>query len=128
MERMNIDQIDHSLRLCGMSAYRAAILNLAAQMNELQEQVEELQSLVSAEIMGGLAKPSELREVVEELGHGWRIERQPADASATEPSTATVGQSYTWLPGDLWTQYCAAADAGPCSAQGGATVCRRKDR
>ena len=77
MERMNVDQIAHSLSLCGMPAYRATILNLVAGMNELQEQVEKLQGLVSEEMMAGLVGPEELREVVAELGHGWRIERQP---------------------------------------------------
>ena len=56
MERMNVDQIAHSLSLCGMPAYRATILNLVAGMNELQEQVEELQGLVSEEMMAGLAQ------------------------------------------------------------------------
>ena len=35
-----------------------------------------------------------------------------AHASRPTPdaSTATANQTYTWLPGDVWTQYCAAVD------------------
>jgi|WetSurMetagenome_2_1015567.scaffolds.fasta_scaffold543947_2 hypothetical protein len=77
MKRLNPDMISHSLSLCGVSAYRATILEMAEQINELQEAVEELQGLVSGEMMAGLVKPGELREVVAELGSGWRIERMP---------------------------------------------------
>jgi hypothetical protein len=88
MKRLNPDMISHGLSLCGMSAYRATILEMAERINEIQEAVEDLQGLVSAEIMGGLAKASELREVVAELGAGWRIERQPQSIPA--PSSATT--------------------------------------
>jgi|WetSurMetagenome_2_1015567.scaffolds.fasta_scaffold303285_2 hypothetical protein len=84
---MNIDSINHSLAFCGMTAYRQTLIELARRNNELQEQVEELQGLVSGEMMAGLVKPSELREVVEELVHGWRIERQPSDIQDTTVTT-----------------------------------------
>ena len=88
MKRLNPDMISHSLSLCGMNAYRATILEMAEQINEIQEAVEELQGLVSGEMMAGLVKPAELREVVAELGHGWRIERQPSD---TQGATTMAG-------------------------------------
>jgi hypothetical protein len=87
MKRLNPDMISHSLSLCGMNAYRATILEMAERINELQETVEDLQGLVSGEMITGLVKPGELREVVAELGHGWRIERQPSNI----PDETTVG-------------------------------------
>lgn len=93
MEQMNIDQISHSLALCGMSAYRQTLLDLVRRNNEIQEQVEELQNQLSSEIMARLLpqqKPGLLerqREVVEELGNGWRIERQPNDSQDVTVTT-----------------------------------------
>lgn len=82
MKRLNPDMISHSLFLHGMGAYRTTILEIVEQINDLQESVEELQGLVSGEMMGYLVQPSELREVVAELGHGWKIERQPQSIPA----------------------------------------------
>jgi hypothetical protein len=90
MKRLNLDMISHSLFLCGMSAYRATILEIAEQVNELQEAVEELQDVRSQ----GTGVRGQESEVVAELGNGWRIERQP---SATPAATTTVG-----VPGDSW--------------------------
>ena len=32
------------------------------------------------------------------------------DALDDEPRTATLNQTYSWLPGDAWDQYCADVD------------------
>jgi len=84
MERINTDLIAHSLAICGMTSYRVTILELVQKLNEIQEHVEDLESLMSREIMADLVQPAELREVVAELGSGWKIERQvtPPNASA----------------------------------------------
>jgi hypothetical protein len=105
MERMNLVRISQKIRLDGMPAYRQVILEQVEKINELQDAVEELQGLVSGEMMGGLVKPDELREVVAELGAGWRIERQPPSI----PAGTTVTGS-TWLLDDWVTQYTAAVD------------------
>jgi hypothetical protein len=90
MERMKLDMISHDLRLNGAAAYRATLLQQADKINELQEQVEELQNQLSAEIMARLAPPSELREIVEELGNGWRIERSLPPSPTNPAETTTV--------------------------------------
>lgn len=129
MERLKTDEIAHNLFLGGMSAYRAPLLEFAERINEIQEAGEELQGLVSGEMMAGLVKPDELREVVEELGHGWRIERQPtapnARAATSTPPAATTATppigdwvsdgsigtpGYSWLSDDWVTQLAAAVD------------------
>ena len=96
--------------------------------NRQEQALTDLQYLLSEEIMRQLldqpsvsATPS---TIVADLGSGWRIERRPANdhpaiTMPEQPRTATPNQSYTWLPGDAWSQYCAAVDPGPCSAQGG---------
>ena len=94
MERMNIDQISHSLALCGMSAYRQTLLDLVRKNNEIQEQVEELQNQLSSEIM---ARTLPQREVVEELGNGWRIERQPNDSQ--DVTVTTTAEDEEGWPG-----------------------------
>lgn len=116
MERMNLDQIVHNLRFCGMTAYRQTLLDLAAQNNQLQEQIENLQNQLNAEIMARPASPTALREIVAELGNGWRIERQPAAPNASAATSAppaarpaTISTfADTWLPDDCWVQYFAA--------------------
>jgi hypothetical protein len=121
MQRMDLDQIRHNLRFCGMTAYRAIILAQAAQINELQEQVEDLQEQVSTAIMARLLPPKspELlprqREVIEDLGHGWQIERSQPEpnpaATATSPGPESIGTpGVSWLPGDPWSQYCDAVE------------------
>ena len=57
MERINLLKIAHCLRLDGMGAYRATMIEYAEKINQLQEQVEELQNQLSAEIMTRLASP-----------------------------------------------------------------------
>ena len=101
MKRMNTDLIDHNLRLCGMTAYRQTLLDLADQINQLQEHVEQLQRQVSAEIP---APPAELREIVEELGAGWRIERQPSDTPAVTTTIDDIDRQMTGV-GRLLTSY-----------------------
>jgi len=103
--------ISHSLSLCGMNAYRAVILEMAEQINALQEAVEDLQGLVSAEIMGGLAKPSELREVVAELARG-QESGDRGQGNGRQPSSIPDGTvtGSSWLPDDWVKQYTAAVD------------------
>jgi hypothetical protein len=110
MERMNLIKISHRVRVDGMTAYRQLMLEQAAKINELQEAVEELQKLVSDEMMGGLVKPSELSDVVAELGAGWQIVRQPA--ANPDPTTTAGTPAETWLPGSEsdWVIEFAAAD------------------
>jgi len=119
MERMNPDLIAYSLALCGMTSYRATVLEIVQKINEIQEHVEDLESLMSGEIMAGLAQPAELREVVAELGSGWKIERPATppngDGATSEPypmpSTTAGVTADSWLAEADWvTQFAAAAD------------------
>lgn len=73
-------QLDwHDLKTNGCPALLRALKQIETTMTQQEEDITELKYLVSEELMARLAKPSELREVVEELGAGWRIERQPGD-------------------------------------------------
>lgn len=85
----------HDMHLNGMPAVHRAIARLQkaqeraeaahrAEIGELQARVAELEYLWSEEIMTNLAPPAELREVVAELGHGWRIERDANGISKHE--------------------------------------------
>lgn len=85
----------HDMHLNGMPAVHRAIARLQkaqeraeaahrAEICALTERVAELEYLWSEEIMRQLAPPAELREVVAELGHGWRVERGPNDIIKSE--------------------------------------------
>jgi hypothetical protein len=84
----------HDMHLNGMPAVHRAIARLQkaqeraeaahrAEICELRARVAELEYLWSEEIMRQLL-PGEVREVVAELGHGWRIEREANDISKHE--------------------------------------------
>jgi uncharacterized coiled-coil protein SlyX len=111
-------QLDwHDLRTNGCPALlralkliETALTEQETRLSQQRQDITELQYLISEEIMTSLAPPAELREVVEELGHGWQIVRQPND---TRGETTTVG-----VPGSTWkttgpdwvTDYAAATD------------------
>jgi hypothetical protein len=113
---------EHELKLNGCKAQltdHLALREMVTQrLADLEERLATLELLVSEEIMAGLAQPAELREIVEELGAGWRIERQPvspnASAATSDPlaenPAATIILGDTWLPGDWVTQYTDAVD------------------
>ena len=78
-------QTAQQLKLNGYNALLAdhcELVDLVAKLDQRTAaqdvRIAQLEYLISEEIMLGLAKPHELREVVAELDHGWKIERQPA--------------------------------------------------
>jgi len=76
-------QLDwHDLRTNGCPALLRALKQIETTLMQQEQDIAELQYLVSEELLIGLAQPAELREVVEELGAGWRIERQPQSTPA----------------------------------------------
>jgi hypothetical protein len=104
-------QLDwHDLRTNGCPTLLRALKLIETVLTEQEQDITELQYLISEEIMAGLTTPAELREVVEKRGHGWRTICQPSDTPA---ATTTVGvPGDTWLPGPDWvTDYAAATDA-----------------
>jgi hypothetical protein len=71
---------------------------VADRVAQMEERIALLEYLLSEEVMGSLVTPAELRAAVAEI--------------KLSPSTATQNQTFTWLDGDVWSQYCAAVD-GP---------------
>ena len=83
----------------------------------LLTRLADLEYLISEELLLGLVQPAQIREVVEELGNGWRIERQPAEpnvsaatsaqppANPAQPTTADA-----WLQYGCVTRYTAAVE------------------
>jgi|WetSurMetagenome_2_1015567.scaffolds.fasta_scaffold321795_1 hypothetical protein len=63
-------------------AEKAIEICTAANMRQEMD-IAEQQYLLSEELIARLAPPVELREIVEDLGAGWRIERQPTSPSAS---------------------------------------------
>jgi hypothetical protein len=100
---------------------------LAETVTLLEGRIAEVEYLLSEEIMANLTPP-DVRETVADLGHGWRIERQPAPPNAVGatytpshvaletgtpyPVAATGTPGDSWLPvADCWvTQFAAAVD------------------
>jgi hypothetical protein len=81
-------QLDwHDLQTNGCPALLRALKQIETGLTQQAEEITELQYLISDEIMRSLAPSAELPEIVEELGHGWRIIRQPCD---TRGETTTV--------------------------------------
>lgn len=110
----------NDIKLNGMPAISRALETLAKDFNALEtrhnlelhlltQQLRKLEILVLA---------NRDREIIEELGHGWRIERQPAAPNASAATsdlpaaTTTDGTpADSWLSAPNWvTEYAAAAD------------------
>ena len=81
-------QLDyHDLKTNGCPALLRALQQIETVLTQQEQNITELQALVSGEMIAGLVKPTELREVVAELGAGWRIERQPGSNQDTTEMT-----------------------------------------
>jgi len=110
-------QLDwHDLKINGYPALLRALKQIEDIVTQQAREITELQYLISEEIMADLAQPpAELRAIVEELGAGWQIVRQPSD---TRGATTTVGgPGDTWLTGPDWvTDYAAATDGKRCAS------------
>lgn len=110
----------NDIKLNGMPAISRALETLAKEINALETRhnlelhllTQQLRRLEIRVLANGD------REIVEELGHGWRIERQPAapnaNAATSDPpaATTTVGTpTDSWLSGPDWvTDFAAAVD------------------
>lgn len=112
-------QLDwHDLKTNGSPALLRTLKQIEITLTQQEKAIAELQYLVSEEIIISLTPPAELREIIEELGNGWRIERQPASLNASAATSAppaatmmagTPGDS--WLSGPDWvSDYAAATD------------------
>lgn len=98
---------------------QAEMCELVDRVAQLTERVEQLECLLTEEIMAGLARPAELREVVAELGAGWRIERSRGETGnangvvSEKPAGSREGIIVTadsWLVDDWVTQYVTAVE------------------
>ena len=121
----------NDIKLNGMPAINRALETLVKEFNALETRhnlelhllTQQLRRLEIRVLANGD------REIVEELGHGWRIERQPAapnaNAATSDPPAATMATppnndgviegalgtcGFSWLPDDWVTQYTAAVD------------------
>lgn len=82
-------QLDwHDLKTNGSPALLRTLKQIQTALTQQEQEISELQYLLSEEIMASLASPSERREVIADLGHGWRIERQPQST----PVATTIGE------------------------------------
>lgn len=74
-----------SYQLGQLQTSHQALLDQLGQLTNLTDlstRLADLEYLISEELLLGLAQPAEIREVVAELGAGWRIERQPQSIPA----------------------------------------------
>lgn len=78
---MTLDWVD--LNLNGMPAIHRVLRYFDTALTQQEQDIRELQYLMSEELLVSLVRQPEFREVVEELGHGWRIERQPAEPNGS---------------------------------------------
>jgi hypothetical protein len=116
MITINWDDIKHN----GMPAINQALQTLLKAINALEIrhnlEIYQLEERVRR-LEESRAPASGEREIVQELGNGWRIERQPATPNASaatsvppaaRPATIITTSADTWLPDDCWVQYFAA--------------------
>lgn len=114
---------NHDLNFGGMPAIIRALNTLAAHVSDLRNRLDLLeyadaqrsQRIATLELKLGADRPAESREVVAELGHGWRIERSPAPDPASELPTGLVNTSGgisadSWLPASWVQDYTAAVE------------------
>lgn len=87
-------QLDwHDLKTNGCPALLRALKQIETTLTQQEEDIAELQYLVSEEIIERLAPHKRYllprqRQIVAELGGGWRIERQPAEPNADAATSA----------------------------------------
>ena len=91
-------QLDwHDLRINGSPALMQALKQIETALTQQEQDITELQYLLSEELILRLAPRSprlltRQRQVIEELGHGWWIERcatPNASAATSTPPAAT---------------------------------------
>ena len=101
-------QLDwHDLKTNGSPALLRALKHIETTLTQQEADIAELQHLVSEDLMADLTQPaapqsarsSRERQVIEDLGHGWRIERCASRTPAPGNLDPAGNRLITWLAG-----------------------------
>lgn len=109
-QRSQHNLLAHHVDQIYLENLKARLVATETLLSALCKRLDDVEHLISEEIMAGLARPAELREVVAELGHGWRIERQvtPPNASAAMSDPYSPG---VFDPNPVATKHMMTADS-----------------